>query len=380
MLTLVTGTPGAGKTLNTIKFVCEADHLKDRDVYYYGIKDLNPDLGWSQLTEDEALKWYELPSNAVIIFDEAYTIFPTSHASKQPPHHVMELATHRHKGFDIFLLCQKVVGQLHSFVRGLVGTHLHYARIFNSNTVNRFEWTSCQENPNSASVRKNANTKTQGFDKKYFGVYHSADAHTHKMSLPWSKIVTILVCATLAIGLCYLLFSRISGRMSGDAPATKTSMGTNTLLPASSSSLTERSLSFADKFSPEITGIPWSAPIYSELLEPKSWPRPAACIRKLSDKSCSCYTQQATPLDVSDEFCNTVVDKGFFDHTKIDLARAKRRAGEREPQAHNYPAIESTRSRVTYLADTSTRTLSPSRNRLTSSDAVRVGYKPKTAY
>ncbi len=358
MLYLCTGTPGAGKTLNTIKYVAEESKFKGRDVYYFGIPELDPSFGWSELTEEEALKWYELPPNSVIIFDEAYNVFPVGHSTKIPDEHVKQLAVHRHRGYDIFLVTQKVQGQVHSFVRGLVGTHFHFARIFNSSTINRFEWTCVQDNPNSAATRKNANVKPMRFDKNYFDKYHSADAHTHKMSLPMGKIWLAVTCLVLAVLVGYSLVSRISART--DSPAPQSSSIPSYQSPSSGRSLPEK-LSFAERFKPEIPGIPWSAPAYSELTQPQTWPRPAACIFHHKIDMCACYTQQGTPLTVDQEFCRSVVKNGFFDFTKPDK---KEEEGGLNGEAHARQFQPSTssepvRQAVLLHENQPVRTLSP---------------------
>ncbi len=320
MLYLVTGTPGAGKTLNSIKFVNESKQFHGRAVYYYGIRDLKPEMGWEELTEEQALKWYELPPSSVIFFDEAYTIFPVRHGAKKPPPHVEKLATHRHHGFDIVMVCQKVTGQLDPFLRGLVGQHHHYARIFGSQTVSRLVWDACQENPNSTASRGNANVVTLRLDKKYFGSYHSADEHTHRMNLPWGKIVLVIVPAIAVVVLLMFIFGRFEDRIGKTAPD---DVQQQQLQPVTRQGVTTAAAdpvdvpqTFAARFKPEIEGLPWTAPAYAALIEPKTWPRPAACIRRHSTNSCRCYTQQATPMDIPFGMCLQIVNGGFFDWTK----------------------------------------------------------------
>lgn len=328
MLYLVTGTPGASKTINTIKFVAESDQFKEvngkeRQVYYFGIRDLSPDFGWIELTEEEALKWYDLPSGSVIIFDEAYNIFPVKHPGKSSPEHVTRLATHRHQGFDIFLICQKVNGQLDTFVRGLVGRHQHYARIMGSKMVNRFSWDQCVTNPDSRSIRKDANKASMSIDKKYFGKYHSADEHTHTTSIPW-RLLSMILIGVLVIGwACYSVYNHFVP----DAPEQSVTASQSQYAgeggppPPPPSQRNNDDLTFAELHNPEIPGLPWSAPIYKEQTQAQSWPRPAACILRKKSGKCSCFTQQATRLSVSQEFCLHHVHEGFYDWTRPDFAR-----------------------------------------------------------
>lgn len=316
MLYLVTGTPGSGKTLNTIKFIREGKQFQGRDIYYFGIRNLNPEYGWNELNEEQAKQWHDLPSNSVIIFDEAYNIFPTKHGAQGTPDHVKKLAVHRHKGFDIFLVCQKVVGQLDTFTRGLINRHQHYARIMGSLNINRFTWDVCQQNPDSASTRKDANVDQFRMDKKYFGAYHSADEHTHTLSVPWKKIVFLLVLVVLLV---FSVKSFMAYFDRGEPPPLEVNQplqGGAAPPPSQHYQQGPVELSFAEMFTPEVEGMPWSAPIYREkFTQVSDWPRPAACMQ-FEKKGCRCFTQQATPLDVPAGMCEAIVSGGWFDHTR----------------------------------------------------------------
>lgn len=313
MLYLVTGTPGSGKTLNTIKFVAEGKQFENREVFYFGIRDLSPDLGWTELTEEQAYKWHDLPSNSVIIFDEAYNVFPTKHGAQGTPDHVKKLAVHRHKGFDIFLICQKVSGQLDAFVRGLINRHQHYARIMGSLNINRFTWDVCQQNPDSASARKDANIDQFRMDKKYFGVYHSADEHTHTLSVPWKRIVFLFVLIGLLV---FAVKAFLSYFDRGEPEAIKQDLPGQLSGQFYQAQPGKDEPSFSELVTPEVPGIPWSAPMYRErFTDVQDWPKPAACLRNES-RGCRCFTQQGSPLDVPDMMCNQIVEKGWFDHTR----------------------------------------------------------------
>ncbi|OMG67480.1 zonular occludens toxin, partial [Stutzerimonas balearica] len=91
--------------------------------------------------------------------------------------------------------------------------------------------------------------------------------------------------------------------------------------------------------------IPASAPIYDELTRPVSFPRlycmsstdPATYAREFGRMAhavvngtptvCQCYTQQSTRVATDFEFCQRVVENGFFDPTLPD-----RSAGSQPPQ------------------------------------------------
>lgn len=328
MLFLVTGTPGAGKTLLTIKFVNEAQQFKGRQIFYYGIKGLDPSLGWTELTEEEVYKWHEFPSGSVFVFDEAYTHFPARHSGKQVPPHVEKLATHRHGGFDIVMICQKVSGQLDPFIRGLVGRHHHYARVMGSSVVNRFQWDVCQQNPDSAGVRRDANVSPMKHDKSYFGKYHSADEHTHTSSLPWGRFAILAIAIIACVG----GFMMVKGRFGGNQgePISASPQGVQTTHVVSSSAQA-RTLPYAELYKPEVDGLPWTAPVYREVQKPVTYPRPN-CIQWQTEtnKNCRCYSQQATLMSVPQHICQNIVRHGFFDVTRAEKGRKERGAAGEE--------------------------------------------------
>jgi zona occludens toxin len=328
MLYLSTGTPGSGKTLLTLKYVKENkqfNFLPDgspRSVYYYNIKILDKSFfpGWIELTDDQATRWYELPSGSVLIFDEAYNIFPAKRGGAEVPKTTKELAVHRHKGFDIFLITQKSTGQVDNFVRGLVNRHFHYNRVFGSSLINRFAWDHCELNTDSQSKRKVSNITTTPLDKRYFGKFHSADQHTHTMDVPWRNIFLLFVALFTVFACFYYAYSIL---MSDNSDENNKSINATSeqVVVSSPSSFPSPSPSpshfddFSSSYIPSVKGIPWSAPIYKEITKPVTWPRPAACVQVVRSGSCSCYSQQGTILHVDKSICIKIVHEGFFDHT-----------------------------------------------------------------
>ncbi len=321
MLYLVTGTPGAGKTLNTIKFINEDKRFhevagKPRDVYYHGIRNLNDEFGWHELDADQAQKWYDLPSGSVIVFDEAYTVFPVRHGSQKPPIHVEKLATHRHHGYDIVMICQKVTGQLDPFIRGLVGQHRHYARIMGSKNVNCYVWDACQEAPNSKGVKQLANVTPVRLDKKYFGAYHSADEHTHKLNLPWLNIIWLCVALALIAGAVWFAYTRLFADDSPSALRPSANSDSEQTTVRASGAAQSKELTYSDSFTPEVTALPWSAPAYRDVIQARTWPRPAACVFWHDRNMTVCYSQQGTRMYIPEDIARQIVKDGFFDWTK----------------------------------------------------------------
>ena len=348
MIYLVTGQIGASKTLNTIKMVNEDPVFQNRPVYYFNIKGLKPDFGWTELSQEEAERWFELPKGSVIIFDEAYKVFPARMGTKKPPLHVERLAESRHDAYDIVLICQKVKGQVDSFIRGLVNYHYHYVRPFGAEFSNRFFWSKCQENTDGFFEKQEAQTKTIKFDKKYYGSYHSAEAHTVKKSVPWGRIVGFAAAIFGVIGFGAWAISTVVGI--GDKSQPEVVHEQPRSVPTSSAGFQDASFRTGQMTTEDwyqarqarVPGFAHTAPIYDEVTEPVTFPRPNCVVWDVHEREgrsqCQCYSQQATKMDVPPDICLQIVRNGWFDHTRPDTDSEKQYAAQRGSAVRQTPS------------------------------------------
>ena len=210
MITLFTGVPGAGKTLRTVQEIAQLRRTRDGEArpIFTNVSGLSDQLGCALL--EEPRKWYELPEGALIVIDECQRVFPPRAAAAAVPEFVQLFDTHRHRGFDVFLITQHP-RLIDSFIRNLVGRHLHLYRPFGLMRSQVYEWQECCENPR---VDAKPVPRPWAFPKKLFGLYQSAEQHTHRARLPWRAIATIVACLTVAgAGLAYGLggYSRFTG-------------------------------------------------------------------------------------------------------------------------------------------------------------------------
>lgn len=340
MIYLFTGINGASKTLNAIKFVSEDESFKDRPVFYFNIDSLQ--LPWTELTLDEVCKWWELPAGSVIFVDECYKIFPTRKAGAPVPEHIQRLAEHRKDGYDFIFVCQKVVGQVDAFARGLVGRHVHLERIFNSNRIRWYEWQKCVDDVNDYHQRKEAIKKTVQIDKAYFSAYKSAQIHTMKANVPWLRIAGVAALFLFVCGLFGSFAYRMSKRVIADESASSADVSAPSglgLLPFANSGSKVSAPATLEQYlaahKPRIEGFPHTAPVYDELTKPKTYPR-LNCVMWITGPQmgdCVCYTQQATKAAVPVNVCANIVKNGYFDH-----AREERGEGGREAEASVAPA------------------------------------------
>lgn len=325
VITLITGVPGSSKTLNTINEILTNDTYQNRPVYYYNIPEVKLD-DWQELTEDEAKQWFQLPHGSVVILDECQRIFRPMKYGDKVPAYVEQLETHRHLGIDLFVITQhpKLID---TKVRRLVGRHLHFKRQFGMEWATRIEFQKCADDPDDYFQQKEAIKKRVKFPKKLYGVYKSSEEHTHKKKIP-AKLYGVGIAIIVAI---FLMYQAVAGF--GQKPETEqetqqmeTGGSTGGLLKTARVKETEPVLTWQEKRIPRVKNIPWSAPLYDDVYEVKAFPRPQ-CIQRKVNNVCNCYTQQATPLDISQRECQKIVANGYWDPTKKDLARSAEGSG-----------------------------------------------------
>lgn len=212
MITLITGVPGAGKTLYCVDEILTPAVESGRVVYVDGI----PDLLLEHQVSPDPLQWPDwAPDGALIVIDECQRIWRPEAASRAPHESIAQLETHRHRGLDFVILTQHP-NLIHSNVRRLVGRHIHLRRT--SLGVYLYEWSECVT-PDSSW--KNALVKTKwSHPKRSFGKYKSAEIH-NKVKFRIPRSVFVLGFSVLSIiGLGTYLGRSILQRMHPQAAPT----------------------------------------------------------------------------------------------------------------------------------------------------------------
>ncbi len=318
MLTLITGLPGASKTLNAFKSIIEDSKNVGRQKFYHNVKLLMLDIdviksfeGWfygfyypsidknqkrkydriisrihqeerfvsledfphlrgkhNQWTDDDTVKlfltwcrklypapalkqlndyieltdaitlddimqfnlhfqrfddptlWYELPRSSVIFIDEVQDFFPSRDAKIKMPEAVKELAQHRHKGWDLYFLTQHTM-LIDTGIRRQVGRHIHYYNSMNTKVVTRYEKAKLM-NEDRTDELHSGKKQVVTRDSRFYGLYWSADKHTHKPNIPKSLLMLPLVIGVLVF-MIYYLFNHFkpSGHIEQPAAATQ---------------------------------------------------------------------------------------------------------------------------------------------------------------
>ena len=337
MLYLVTGTPGSGKTQYTLKQVTQDEHFKDRDVYTWGIPGLSPDLGWKEITDPE--KWdSEVPNGAIVIIDEAHSVFPRLKIGSQKPPHFEPLSTHRHRGLDVFVITQ-YPNDLDIYVRGRVGWHYHLKRKmgYEASIVHKANEAFY---PGDKDAMAKCETEVYKFDKKVWELYKSATVHNVQKKFP-KKLLLLPVLLVLAIVTIFWAYSVLAKSIEDKMPETALEIvqdpsaaegdsAAQSVVPQVHMTAIDQA-TYLRQYVPRVEGQPWTAPRYDDLMQARRAPKPAGCIHNKYTNVCRCITRDGSDLAVTREYCMGWMSGKFrfFDDTIPDTGYSS------EPSSNN---------------------------------------------
>lgn len=241
MITIITGTPGAGKTLysiaklllplvgTTVDVPQEDGTVKTvpRTIYTninglqidHELIEAGPvwDCSSKGATQAEGNKkglhnWHEWATpGAVIVYDEFQRAWPPRANGAAVPPDLQALDTHRHKGVDFILITQGVMNT-DRHVHALCGRHLHVRRVGNTKVAIVYEWDHCSR---TLQFGKSIVKHFWRLPPAVFKLYKSAEVHT-KQPRKMPGLVWFLAIA--AIGMAYLgptVYARITERAQG---------------------------------------------------------------------------------------------------------------------------------------------------------------------
>ena len=188
MITVITGTPGAGKTLHAIDKLLrplvgqtvehEVDGVKVQvpRTIYTNINGLLLDHELVQADGEEGFhNWHKWAKpGAVIVIDEFQRIWPPRPNGSKIPDDISALDTHRHMGVDFILITQNVMNA-DRHIQGLTNRHLHVRRMANMRLAIVYEWDHCSKQLMFAKALTKAPWR---YDKSVFKLYKSAEVHT----------------------------------------------------------------------------------------------------------------------------------------------------------------------------------------------------------
>lgn len=293
MLTLITGTPGAAKTLYAVSEIAlhvpgsfvEKDRVPVPRRLFSNINSLL--LEHTHIDGDDLNKWqtWAQPGD-VIVFDEVQEVWRPRGLGVKVPDCIAALETHRHKGVDIVLITQHPM-LVDPNIRRLVNQHLHLRRLpFSSSWL--YEWDHCA---NPGQVRTSLQSKVWFHKKKAYALYKSAQLHTK----PVTRIPRLAFLGLAALGgLVYMgpvAYSRVTSSLgAGDGPSRPVPVASAPLVPSS-----------PPQPVPEAPALP-VAPV--GLLPGKAEPVFSGCLSSRSG-ACSCFDTEGRKVDQEPELCTS---------------------------------------------------------------------------
>lgn len=208
-ITLITGIPGAGKTLFAVSKLKQAIEenmalpAEEQRKIYCDITGLN-----IEGIEKTPMDWRETPPRSLLIYDEAqfHEIFkPTRGLS--PYKQVEELTIHRKTGHEIWFITQDP-SRLHKDILAMVEMHYHLERPYGAKLATIYQYRGPERNPKAVTVKERAERKSLfTYDKKLFELYTSSEVKDGiKLRLPKSIIwwsLLALACIALTIKLFF---------------------------------------------------------------------------------------------------------------------------------------------------------------------------------
>lgn len=321
MIYLTTGTNGAGKTLRTLRDVRDQQLRENRPVYYHGFEALQPivDFGWLPF---DPKKWQDLPDGSICIMDECQNEFPARKSSQDLPDYINAIAQFRRKrGFDFWMVTPHPM-MIDKFIRQLIerpSWHRHLKRTFGADLVSSIKWS----NPNINCEKPNSGATGEvtmlAFPKEVYTWYKSASLHTGKKKIP-KQVYVLGALAVLIPAMIYFAYGSLMKPAKAVADKGTTAQATQqAYTPRSEEKRPMTSVEYAASVAPRFEGLPQTAPRYDEINRAQVAPKPAACLDGFKPgskvRTCSCWTQQATPLHVPLGLCQQIAAGGFFDDT-----------------------------------------------------------------
>lgn len=319
MIYLTTGANGAGKTLLTLKDVRAQQLKENRPVYYHGfdMDDVKAaEFGWKKF---DPKKWQDLPDGSICIMDECQNEFPLRRGGSDVPDYIQAIAQHRRRrGFDFWMICPHP-SLIDVFVRRLIDKpswHRHLKRAFGADVVSVLRFSAPDMKCEEPGAGARGEVSMVAYPKEVYSWYRSASLHTGKKKIP-RAVYVLAACAIAVPAALYFAVTGVYKNATKQAkPATEmiaNQPGTNAGSPSQNSRQAAQPVTVAEYVAqrrPRIPDFPHTAPAYDDTTKPAEAPYPAACVQM--GKTCKCYTQQATLLQVSGAVCLQIVQQGFF--------------------------------------------------------------------
>jgi zona occludens toxin (predicted ATPase) len=193
VLKLITGTPGAGKTLLAVWEIWTA--VTAGRLVYARVEGINipgvqpfPESGWTCCAD-----------GSLIVIDEAQECWPADkdRVSALPKTEIEAMERSRHRGIDLILITQDP-RLINAHILHLVGNHRHLCRVMGTANVRLYTMDSCSERLSKSELRAGLLVPWR-HPKSVFSMYKSAQLHPPKQRLP-TAVLAVIGFVPLALG------------------------------------------------------------------------------------------------------------------------------------------------------------------------------------
>lgn len=327
MIYWYTGQPGHGKTLHAIDRLLE---FKDqgRAVYACNIREFDyAKAGVLEMTPEQFRDWPNfLPDGAVALVDEAYEhdMLPKRPPGSKVPHHVEQLAKHRHRGLDFIFVSQSPDKQCDQFVHDLIERHVHVRRRFGTSFVHLREFDRFEANSEKAIPLVNRRAK---LPKRPMGLYKSTELDTTERRIPWYYIA-FWIGVPLCVWLLWYTFGNMGSRLAGEpepklAPVAQGVREDNGASATVADAGPQSAESYLASMQPRIPSQPWSAPAYDGKFSMGTDPPRLFCTIAAPGENvdgiyrdsslCVCLTEQGTRYTLDMQTCGLLARNGQYE-------------------------------------------------------------------
>ena len=235
MITLITGTPGSGKTAYALDMMLRLQKLDNsRKLFVHGIPDLKVahevvvcdsktcDYCTTLVDRESHLqakdwhKWAE--QGSIFFFDEVQNIHRPRHGSAAVPDCVATYEVHRHRGLDFFMITQNPM-LIDGNIRALVSRHIHLTATWARRV--QHEWAQCKTD--LSSTLDESIKSSYVLPKDVFKLYKSASLHTSvSRKKPW-VLYALPVLVLVVFWMIYSFQNRLKDAAKPKIPPASTS-------------------------------------------------------------------------------------------------------------------------------------------------------------
>lgn len=344
MIYFITGAIGTGKTMYAVEELHKI-HKQNQELEKKGLHDevrriySNIDglkIPHFELPDD----WRECPKNSVFAIDECHKIeiYQPNRKQLHDDPRIQALNESRHLGHDFYFITQ-APRFLHQHIRGLVNMHYHFHNPMGLKLATVFMWrhgnTTTPDSQQAKNLAENEFTYT--YRQEIYDLYHSVEdgaEHTKKVKIPRKVIYWSIAPVVLIAFIIYLLSKpQTVGNLTGESftnvgKDAQTSL--NKTVEQAQGLDTRTDEERREDFEKELERVrynvnqPFDHSGITYNYSVKQLPQLSGCA--IIDNSCTCYTQQATKIDVSHTDCKKYMsgDKPFnpfyekVDHVRYD--------------------------------------------------------------